>query len=70
MSQNSIHITKEGDRWDLLAWTYYRDTSLMGLLIESNPHLPIVPVLPSGQKVLIPLIEKPANTKDLPPWKQ
>lgn len=70
MSESIQHLTLEGDRWDALAWKYYNDVSKMGLLIESNQHAPITPVLPSGITLRIPLIEQPETVQDLPPWKR
>ncbi|MEJ2793963.1 tail protein X [Iodobacter sp. LRB] len=67
---NLTHITTDGDRWDLLAWRYYRDISRIPLLIDANPHMAISEVLPSGQTVLIPIIEEEVSTEDLPPWKR
>lgn len=65
------HITRELDRWDTLAWQYYGDASRFEAIIRANPHLAIHPVLPAGQKVLIPAAEAqsiPAGP--LPPWKK
>lgn len=70
MTQYLTHITKEGQRWDQLAYQYYGDVEKMGLLIESNPHAPIAPTLRAGITLQIPLIEQPSNIQDLPPWKQ
>ncbi len=71
MSQYLEHITIENQRWDTIAWKYYRDVSKMSLLIESNPHAPITPNLPAGLKLRIPMIEQPQqSTYGLPPWKQ
>lgn len=66
------HITTEGERWDLLAWRYYRDVNRIPLLVEANPHTPIRETLPSGLTLLIPVIE-PDETQiidELPPWKR
>lgn len=66
------HITREGDRWDLLAWQYYGDALQYERIVAANPHIPIVPVLRSGLTLYIPvLIEPPAelaDNQDLPPW--
>lgn len=71
MTQYLTHITIEGQRWDQLAWRYYRDVSKIGLLIESNPHAPITPTLPSGMTLQIPVIERAATqTHGAPPWKR
>ncbi|NTU68923.1 MAG: hypothetical protein HGB02_08600 [Chlorobiaceae bacterium] len=65
------HITKDGDRWDLLAWEYYGDAMAYEAIIAANPAIAIDPVLPSGLKVLIPVIEaaETDTTEGLPPWK-
>lgn len=69
------HITKAGERWDTLAWAYYGDASLISPIVEANPALNITDTLPSGQLVLIPLLEVAALNatvaqSDLPPWKR
>ena len=66
-----IHITKEGERWDLLAYRYYGNAMEFERIIATNPHVPITPVLNSGLVLSIPVIEK-ADTliEDLPPWLQ
>lgn len=66
------HITTESERWDLIAWRYYRDVSKISLLVESNPHAPICETLPSGLTLLVPVIEpdQTANQEELPPWKR
>lgn len=68
-----IHITRDGERWDGIAWAYYRDVRQTARLLEANPHLAARPALPSGQKVIVPLIERdPAATDParLPPWRR
>jgi phage tail protein X len=64
------HLTAEGDRWDLLAWHYYGDATRYEEIILANPALPIIPILPAGVKVLIPVADDPAPAVDagLPPW--
>lgn len=69
MIQYRTHVTREFERWDNIAWHYYRDVSKMGLLIEANPHAPIIPCLPAGLVLRIPLIRAENTTQDLPPWK-
>ena len=68
-----IHITREGERWDGIAWAYYRDARQMQRLLEANQHLAAAPTLPSGQKVVVPLVTRdPAATDParLPPWRR
>lgn len=65
------HITRDGDRYDLLADRYYGDVARMPDIIEANPHAPIAGVLPSGITLAIPVIEVAADTaEELPPWKR
>jgi phage tail protein X len=71
MARYLTHITQAGERWDLIAWAYYRDVAQIPALIEANPHLPIAEKFPGGLKVLIPIIEpREANLENLPPWKR
>jgi len=68
-----IHITTDGERWDSIAWRYYRSMAEMPRLLEANPHLPASPTLPSSQRVLVPLIERTqtsASPASLPPWRR
>lgn len=68
-----IHITRDGERWDAIAWRYYRDVAELPRLLTANPHLAAAPTLPSGQKVVVPLVTRdPAATDParLPPWRR
>lgn len=66
------HLTQDGDRWDSIAWRYYGDVKHVPLLIEANPHVPVVEVLPGGLNLAIPVIEAEDATalEELPPWKR
>jgi len=75
MSRHLLHRTRDGERWDQLAWRYYGNVSLQGQLIAANRHLfpdrLIPPVLSAGLMLTIPFIEKPDTASTLlPPWKQ
>jgi phage tail protein X len=72
MTQAIVHTTIDGERWDLLAWRYYRDVREMPRLIAANPHAPRAGLLPAGLKLAVPLIERPAavSAAGLPPWKR
>ena len=71
MSGYLEHITKDGDRWDLIAWQYYGDAMRYEEIILANPDVPIWPVLPAGVRLLIPVLdtETQADAAGLPPWK-
>lgn len=66
------HITVDGDRWDNLAWQYYGDANDYEQIIAANPEVEIIPILPGGIKLLIPVIDEDEtkSTTELPPWKQ
>lgn len=66
------HRTREGERWDLLAWDYYGDPLRFEPIIAANPTAPITPMLPSGLRLLIPVFaaEDLPVTATLPPWKR
>lgn len=66
-----IYTTKEGDRWDLIAFEAYGDATAYGPIIAANPHIPIRPELEAGTKVWIPVREAPAlAAQQVPPWKR
>lgn len=70
-SRALLHVTVQGDRWDLLAWRYYRDPLAYEQIIDANPDVPIAPVLPGGLQLTIPVLTTVDTlTEDLPPWKR
>ena len=40
-AQFIAHVTVAGERWDLLAWTYYGDASLYSPIIMANPTIAV-----------------------------
>lgn len=72
MSEHYEHITTEGDRWDTIAYGYYGDPMMYEPIIAANPGIPIVPVLPSGLKLRVPVIDTTGTipAEELPPWKR
>lgn len=66
------YITKDGDRWDKIAYEFYGDSTMYEPIIQANPLIPILPILPSGIPLQIPDIadEEIISNEDLPPWKQ
>jgi phage tail protein X len=64
------YITKDGDRWDLIAHEFYSDATLYEPIIVANPEVPITPILPSGLKLKIPVREETDEIEFiLPPWR-
>lgn len=45
MSEFYEYITKEGDRWDLIAWQFYTNATLYEPIIKANPDVSIEPTL-------------------------
>jgi phage tail protein X len=71
MAQYLEHVTRAGERWDLIAWTYYGDPSLYGQLVLANPAVAVEPVLEAGIRLQIPVVQKSVTmTAGLPPWKR
>lgn len=63
------HITKEGERWDMLAYRYYGDALAYERIVAANPHVAVTPALAGGLMLAIPVIEETETlTEDLPPW--
>lgn len=64
------YITKDGDRWDLLAYEFYGDATLYEPIITANPDVPITPILKSGIILQIPVMEDTDEIEFiLPPWR-
>lgn len=70
MTKYLEHITADNERWDLLAWRYYGDAIKYEPIIVANPTIPIEPVLPSGIRVMIPVLDVMSlPVTDPAPWK-
>jgi phage tail protein X len=70
-SQFITHVTAAGERWDLLAWTFYGDPSLYSPIIMANPRIPIESAFEAGLEIAIPIVRiSPAQAINLPPWKR
>lgn len=67
------HSTREGERWCDVAAQYYGDATKMNLLVEDNPDVALLEILPPGTALRVRIIErnevKTAN-ESLPPWKR
>lgn len=69
-TQYILHITKAGERWDLLAWRYYGDPTDYSPIIMANPDVAIEPVFDAGIAIAVPIVEKSTVVSvDLPPWR-
>ena len=71
MTEYYSYITKDNDRWDLIAYKFYSDATKYETIIKANPSVNITPILPSGIKLKIPVLtESNAIKFELPPWKR
>jgi len=66
-----LYITQERDRWDLIAARHYGDPFGYERIIAANPTVPIVPVLPAGIRLAVPVVPRTVarGSQGLPPWK-
>lgn len=67
------YTTVQGDRWDTISTRAYGVPTKFGPIIQSNPGVPLKPVLDGGIYLRIPIIVKDAAADDLekmPPWKR
>jgi phage tail protein X len=67
------YTTRQGQRWDSIAYEAYGNPGLMNKIIEANVDLPITDRLAGGLILRIPIIEEVEVKTDkelLPPWKQ
>lgn len=65
------YITKQNDRWDLIAYEYYNNALLYEEIIKANPEIKITPVLTEGIQIKVPVLQEKTTIQfELPPWKQ
>lgn len=71
MTEFYSYITKDRDRWDLIAYKFYGNATKYEPIIQANPDIPITPTIQSGIKLKIPVLdENNSITFELPPWRR
>ena len=71
MTEYYSYITKDNDRWDLIAYKFYNDATRYEPIINANPDVDISPILKSGLKLKLPVLDESETIKfELPPWKK
>ena len=71
MTEYYTYITKDNDRWDLISNKFYKTQTLYEEIIKANPDIEIKPVLESGIKLKIPVIEDTETISfETAPWKE
>lgn len=67
------YVSKQGDRWDIIANKAYGDPTLINGIIEANTSLSITPIIPVGSRIIVPILEVgeiQIDSELLPPWKR
>ena len=71
------HKARPGDRWDLIAYEYYGDATLLRPLLLANPKLvgriekPVPLVFERTTVIKVPVLpEEEISAAQLPPWKR
>ena len=64
------YTAKEGDTWDILALDMYNDETLMDQIIQYNPDYADILIFSGGEKLRLPILEKPETAGKVPPWKE
>ena len=62
------YMTKERDRWDLLALKFYGDPYAYEVLIRENPQHAHLKTLPAGIKLKVPYLIVEEGEEVRPPW--
>lgn len=73
MSSFVEYVTKQGDRWDTIAFKAYGDATLINGLIEANTTTVISPIIATGTRIIVPILESgdiQIDSELLPPWKR
>lgn len=70
MSQFTSYTTKQGDRWDEIAYRYLGDATAVVELFNANKLVPLRPELDEGIEIFIPVFspDEVNQTGSLPPW--
>ncbi len=69
--ENTLYTSKQGERWDTVAYKAYGDATKINELIEANPNVPITDEIPPNTVLNVPIIPEPTLDEALlPPWKR
>lgn len=69
LNKKDVYITKEGETWDQIAYKVYGDEMLYIDLMQANLKVIDIAVFPANIPLICPDV-KPADSKNLPPWKK
>ena len=66
----NIHITSDGDTFDMLALQYYNDEKLASAIIQENPDYCDTLIFDEGITLTIPDVSNVSAPETLPPWRR
>lgn len=65
------YTTKEGERWDTVAFKAYGDPLKIKEIADANPNVPLRDIIPTNTVLNVPVIPEPTLDETLlPPWKR
>ena len=68
---NMVYVTVQGDTFDSIAFEYYTDEKLAGVIIEANPEYADTLIFDEEAELSIPVIEEEEETPSTaPPWRK
>lgn len=73
MTKYIFHTAGTNERWDLLAYMYYKNCYKIKPIIEANPHILIEAEIKEGTILKIPINEENEQSTEnlqLPVWKR
>ena len=69
----TLYTSRAGDRWDSLAYRFYRDPYGYEPIVMANPAYRALPILPAGLSLRVPVQEAvplAIRPEQLPPWRR
>lgn len=66
----NIHVTVEGQTFDLLALLYYNDEKQASTIIQANPNHCDTLIFEAGVSLVIPDAATITPPETLPPWRR
>lgn len=71
MTEYFFHTVSTGERWDNIAYKYYKNSYDIKPIIEANSYIPVDTELEEGTTIKIPVIKTGNSDKTLlPKWKR
>lgn len=68
MAEFIEYVTKERDRWDLIAWKMYGDPFAYEGILRANPGVAAAPELAGAITLKVPILEVSDLQPEFAPW--